>query len=334
MEETEALAILELARNASRALRTQDAPATMARLEQQLAALEMAFDWFLDRDRSDEVTELATSLAGFWTASGRLDTGSEWLARSLSSGPSELVRPAALFESGLLAFWQGDDDSARRLHQESLDTARRIGDRTGTALALSGLARVALRDGTEEARRLGLEALEAVKGTGDSIGTSNALHVLGVAAQMAGDLEEARGYMSKRLKLARELGELSSVASEAGNLSVVERQLGNLDRARELADESLRISVTRRDEWIVPYNLNGLAAIALENEDLDRAATLLGAAEAIMERQGASWPPDERPHFEATRDGLVESMQDEAFASNWAAGGRMTPDEAVNYALG
>jgi hypothetical protein len=62
-------------------------------------------------------------------------------------------------------------------------------------------------------------------------GTGIPVHVLGVAAQMSGDLLEARELMTERMALARELGSYAGVASEAGNLSMVERQLGNLERA-------------------------------------------------------------------------------------------------------
>jgi ATP/maltotriose-dependent transcriptional regulator MalT len=101
------------------------------------------------------------------------------------------------------------------------------------ALALTGLARVELRRDIERARTLCLEALEVVDGTGDQRGRSSALHVLGVAAQMRGQFPEARGWMSQRLELAREMGDLRSVAAEAGNLSVVEQHLGDLSRARD-----------------------------------------------------------------------------------------------------
>ena len=70
-----------------------------------------------------------------------------------------------------------------------------------------------------------------------------ALHVLGVAAQMRGRFPEARGWMSQRLELAREIGDLRSVAAEAGNLSVVEQQLGDLSRARDLAAAGRRAAL-------------------------------------------------------------------------------------------
>ena len=80
----------------------------------------------------------------------------------------------------------------------------------------------------------------------DEPGRSNALHLLGVGAQIAGDLPEARDWMTQRLALVRSIGNDFLVASEASNLSMVERQLGNLDAAEELAREALEIGRAHR----------------------------------------------------------------------------------------
>ena len=177
-----------------------------------------------------------------------------------------------------------------------------------TSQALAGLARVALRTDVAEGRRLAHEALVASEGSADDTARSNALHLLGVGAQIAGDLVDAREWMTKRLALVRADGNEFLIASEAGNLSMVERQLGDLDAADALAREALEISVRTGDEFMRPFAISGLAAIALERGQLERAATLIGAAEAIMEAQKMAWPPDELPHYERTLAILQESL--------------------------
>ena len=57
-----------------------------------------------------------------------------------------------------------------------------------------------------EGRRLAREALAVSDGAGDEAGRSNALHLLGVGAQIAGDLAEAREWMTQRLALVRATG--------------------------------------------------------------------------------------------------------------------------------
>jgi hypothetical protein len=101
------------------------------------------------------------------------------------------LKAVGLYEAGMLAFWQGADEDACSLHGRSLQLARRLGDPTTIALALCGLARVALREDLDWARTLCEEALQTVEATDDRLGRANALHVLGVAAQMRGDLGHA-----------------------------------------------------------------------------------------------------------------------------------------------
>jgi tetratricopeptide (TPR) repeat protein len=334
MDESRAISLLSVAEESAAELRGLDAKAWIARMETEYRDLEAALDWFLEHGRANEALRMAASLPNFWSATGRLEQGHAWLDRALAAPVTdEILRGNAFFQAGLLAFWQGEDERARSLHDQALEIGRRLGDPTVIALALSGLARIALREDIEQARALCKEALEVSSGTDDKIGRSSALHVLGVSAQMAGDLEEARELMTMRLDLARELGDLIGVSGEASNLSVVERQLGNLQRAEELALEALRISGGRGDEWAIPYNLNALAAVSAERGALERAATLLGAAEAMVEHQGAGWPPDEGPHYERTKARLVEEMKSDDFARFWEIGRGLTLTDAVRYAL-
>jgi Tetratricopeptide repeat len=190
-----------------------------------------------------------------------------------------------------------------------------------------------LRTDVPEGRRLSHEALEVSEAAGDEGGRSNALHLLGVGAQIAGDLPEARDWMNQRLALVRSLGNDFLVASEASNLSMVERQLGNLEVAEDLAREALIVGGRIGDEFTKPFAITGLAAIAATRGDDMRAATLLGAAEAMLESQHMEWPPDERPHYERMLADLPEAMGADEFQRARSAGQSMTPADAVALAL-
>ena len=99
------------------------------------------------------------------------------------------------------------------------------------ALALTALARIALRQDIDHAKALLREAIAVTDGTDDRIGRSGAMHVLAVAEQMSGNLAEAARLMSERIELGRATGNFATIAIESNNLSMVERQLGNFDRA-------------------------------------------------------------------------------------------------------
>jgi tetratricopeptide (TPR) repeat protein len=331
--------LLKLAEGAGPGLRGVDANALFAQLEHKYDDLLGALQWFLDNGRTDDALRLAIALAPVWMAHKRLEEGLEWFDKALASdGGSELTRGNAYFQAGLLAFWPGYDERASELHGKALAIGRQTGDPTVTALALTGLARIALRSGNaadiKEARWLCREAMTITEGTDDRIGRGNAMHVLGVAAQMAGDFAEARDLMTQRIALARETGNLATVSSEAGNLSMVERQLGNLDAAEALAKEALEIDHRRGDEWAMPYKVSAIAAVATDRGDFERAATLVGTAEAMMEREKAEWPPDERPHYERMLARLPRALGEDEFERVRAVGRGLSNDEAVRFALG
>jgi hypothetical protein len=105
---------------------------------------------------------MALALVDFWQYTSRITHGRELPGRALSGyGPQDAVRAEALFQVGPLAVWQSDDEVARGLHQQSLDLSRRLGNPTGIALALTGLARVALRSDLDRAGELSRQAFPA-----------------------------------------------------------------------------------------------------------------------------------------------------------------------------
>jgi hypothetical protein len=139
--------------------------------------------------------------------------------------------------------------------------------------------------------------------------------------------------MIERLALVQTEGNGFLVASEAANLSMVERQLGNLDAAEELEREALVIGKRIGDEFTKPFAVIGLAAIATERGQHERAATLLGAVEPMMKAHNMDWPPDERPHYEKMLADLPAAMGSTEFERARSAGQSLPEADAVGLAL-
>ena len=334
MDSTSAVALLHQAEELSPGMTGPNAAESIegvnARSEKMVAALE----WFVEAGRADEALRLANALYRLWIVKRRFEEGDRVFTQVLASGAGDdLLRAHAFLNAGFMPFWMGNDDRAGSLFGQSLELARQLDDAQLTSQALGGLARVALRTDVPEGRRLAHEALDVSVAAGDEAGRSNALHLLGVGAQIAGDLTEARDWMTERLALVRSLGNDFLVASEAANLSMVERQLGNLAVAEDLDREALVVGGRIGDEFTKPFAIAGLAAIATERRDGERAARLLGAAEAMMEAQKMEWPPDERPHHEHILATLPRMMGAAEFERARAAGREMSSVDPVAFAL-
>ena len=335
MDAQAATSLLELAEDASPRLRGADGKAALDKLQRSHDQLLAGLAWFLEQGRIDEALRLANALYRYWITQQQFTEGAEWFGRVLDASGGDLrLTGSAHNLAGFMPFWLGDDDSAAAHFGRGLEIGRELDDAPMISQALGGLSRVALRGDVAEGRRLAAEALAVSEAAGDEAGVSNALHLLGVGAQIAGDLEEARDWMTRRLAVVRASGNEFLVASEASNLSMVERQLGNLDAAEALARETLEICQRIGDQFTRPFALSGLAAIAMERGESQRAATLVGAAEAIMEAQHMAWPPDERPHYERMLATLPEAMGAAEFERARTAGRGMTPADVFAFALG
>jgi tetratricopeptide (TPR) repeat protein len=326
-------ALVAIAEDARARLRRNDAGATTA-FEERYSDMLEALDWYLAEGRPDPAFRLASSLVPFWITTKRIDEGDRWFARALAAGDGSNERIArAIYDHGYLVFWAGLYDVADGRFRDARERARLVDDPTLAALALAGLARVALNADVPKAIGLLREGLAVTEGTADREGRSSALHVLGVALQMSGDLVGARDIMSARLDLGRDTGDEFIVWVESANLSMVERQLGNLDRAETLSREAVSIAARREDAMGIPWSLNGLAAVTAAKGDLERAATLLGLADVLLDQAGGEWPPDERQQYEGTRAAISEGLPGDVQDRARSRGATMNATEGIAYAL-
>jgi non-specific serine/threonine protein kinase len=318
-----AAGLLELVEEAQRRRRQQD-PEADRMVEARYREVREALDWY---GRHDTAFRLATALVPFWIATKRIDEGDAWFAHALTDNAGA----RALYDHGYLVFWAGRYELAEQRFDESLAIAE---DPSLQALALAGLARVAINTDVERAVRLLRQAQSVTDGLDDADpGRSSALHVLGVALQMAGDLPAAREVMTARLETGRSRGDEFVVWSESANLSMVERQLGNLDRAEELSREALALCTRRADGMATAWILNGLAAVTAARGRFERAATLHGSAGAQLDRAGGQWPADERAQFEETFATLSTHLSADVLKEFRGRGSAMTTEAAVAYAM-
>ena len=333
MDESTVRSHLRFAEDIRPRLRTSADAATLEEVEARYDALTKVLEWLLAAGRADDALGLAWTLVPFWMATKRIDDGDRWFVRGLEQETAPAAtRARALYNHGYLVFWAGRYDVADTRFAEARARASELGDVDLEALALAGSARVALNDAPEEAVRLLRRAIELTAGVPGSAGRSSALHVLGVALQMTGDLEGAREVMRERLETGRAANNASVVFVESGNLSMVERQLGNLDEAEALSREAVGITIDRGDQMALPWMLNGLAAVTAAKAEHERAAVLIGAAEALLDEAGGEWPPDERAQYEETLTALRAAAS--ADVERWRELGRaMTAEDAGAYAL-
>jgi tetratricopeptide (TPR) repeat protein len=243
------------------------------------------------------------------------------LRRSL---PNRRWLASPLLNLGWLLRMQGEYDAARALQEETLAIHREIGAGRGTALALCHLGTLARCMGDfAAARRYDEESLAISRELNDPWGMANALCDRGNLAVREGDYAAACAFQRESLKVRRDLGVPRCIAESLEGL------------AWAAADYGLRQPTTscppRRDDAFAPA---GHTASLSQHNYLARAARLFGAAETLR-RAGGIYPapPGERAEYEDALTATRATLGETVFATAWAAGARMTIEQACTYAL-
>ena len=166
-------------------------------------------------------------------------------------------------------------------------------------LAYSTVRAFSKRTSNSSGQRIGFsaESVDEVVGWwmfGDRFAANIALNVLAQAAWMSGEHRRADHYFREALALAHEM----------------------------------------RDRMDSAYCIQGLAATARARDEPQRAARMLGSANALLENTGAPIRATaDRGLYQRPASGARERLGEQAWIAAWDEGQAMTFDEAVAYAL-
>ena len=232
------------------------------RLDQEQPNLRAAVDWLSSQGQEEAALRLAGALWKFWWLRGDPSEGRQTLESLLTQATSAApaVRAKALNGAGVLAESQGDWETATRLHQESLEIFRTIGDQQGVAWSLNNLGVVAIDLGDfDRAQTLLEENLAVSEKANDKAGIATALTDLGLIAHHNHDYDQATALWIRSLALFRALGDESHVARALNNLGTIAMQRGEYERAHALLTESLEIHRSVGDRQAIASTLNNLA---------------------------------------------------------------------------
>jgi predicted ATPase/tetratricopeptide (TPR) repeat protein len=225
-------------------------------------------------------------------------------------------------------FFAGEPETGRPFGQESVERARRLGD--DVELAWSLLAYLLTIDPARSGP-LFAEAIACTERSGDHFHNSILHNNAGAAALSAGDLPATRAHLEAAAQAAQQIGyENTNVPA---NLGYVLRAEGDPDGARSAFETSLRISRRNGDNLYMAWAILGLAYLAGDAGDWDRAAALHGAAQAFLDRTGNPWQEfaarDRRESLDQARAHLGDEQLERAYAQGMA----LSLEKALDLAL-
>jgi predicted ATPase len=307
------------------------------RLASEIGNIRAVLEYWSSAD-TDLGVRLAVALRRFWLERGDLAEGSAWLEQALAACPAGdgALRVKALEGAAFLVRRQGDNGRAKALAEERLVLARELDDVDAIAASLYQLGLLAADEGDHErARALYEEAVRLGRRAGQR---SLALWItdLGSNARWQGDLARASALLEEALAMHREADDNAGIGYALDELALVALREGRLREARALQAESLRLwEAVGATNLIVMGALDSHAAAIAAHGDGERAAQLLGAAEALRESMGI------RPLFQEKTESprklaaatARERLGDDAFAEAVARGRALSLEQGIALAL-
>jgi predicted ATPase/DNA-binding SARP family transcriptional activator/uncharacterized protein HemY len=258
---------LTLAERAELLLQGPEQVRWFGRLDEELDNVRDALSYLETKDDMPAALNLANALGYFWNTRGYYAEGIGHLTTLLNktSGPT-LTRAKACLRAGDLLWRQGDHVNAQTLYEQSLTTAKNLGESSLQAKALMGLGIIAElnRGDFEGARSHFQSALELARESGDKVCLADALRQLGALSLERANYQDAVTYYEASGKLYNELGHVQGRAKSLTNLATVLTYLGDLHKAHVLNVEGLELFRSVGDRHGVAIALLNLGMDASE----------------------------------------------------------------------
>jgi predicted ATPase len=150
---------------------------------------------------------------------------------------------------------------------------------------------------------------------------------------LMGDIEKARARFRESEDAAEKVGNMRLVYSCHSELAHILRRHGEVDEALELYKGVLPKWKELGHRAAAAHELECIGFILIQRTRPDRAAALLGAAQALRELIDSSMTPPERAEYDQALATLREQLGQEKFKQAWKFGQSMSMDQAVLYAL-
>ena len=262
-------------------------------------------------------------------AAGQLAERAVELARRL--GDDQLIIEA-LSARCAYCYFAGQPGRGFPLGQEAVERARRLGD--DFLLGFSLLCWLLTSDLMAPARagQLYAEAIAATERSGDQLRNYRLHNNAAVDALRAGDTAAARAHLDQAAEAMQAIGQDNNPRVPT-NRGWVLRQENDTEGARPMFEAALRISRRNGDRSGLAYASLGLACLAADHGDWQRAAALHGAAQAFIDQIAEPW---QEPEARYRRDSLHKvraSFGEEQSGRAYAKGTALSLDQALGLAL-
>jgi predicted ATPase/class 3 adenylate cyclase len=237
-----------------------------------------------------------------------------------------------------IAFWEaaGENNYAQAMIKlkESESLYREIGDLDGIAGVLSFSAMIAVWQEDYVLARALLKESQALQ---EQLGSLNPLdiEIAGRIHFWLGEYAEAQAYFEKSLSANQQMGDIYSTSSSLTYLGYVFLRQNEFSEARSYFKKSLQTVKEKglAKGGMVRYTLEGVASLAVCQNEFARAICLLAWADTYSETIKNLHPPAEQRDVEKDLETIHAQMDDATFAKLWENGSMLSLEQAIALAL-
>lgn len=263
----------------------------LAKVEQEAMNVRFAAETSLELPGNiPKGLRVVSAVQRFVEVRGLFKESREAFARFLAhpdAAPRDVIRARALCAAGRISFFTENYTESIQMLLEALSIFRELGQRQGTASALTGLGFLALEtDDMEQARARFDEAGGIAAALAEPRVTASLHHARAVLAAVERDFATAYRLEKEAHALYHQLGDIWESIIMDWCAGINAAAIGKFDEARAHFGACLQIGVDLGFQWGLSALIEGVAALAVAERRYERAARLFGAAEAQRSRSG------------------------------------------------
>jgi tetratricopeptide (TPR) repeat protein len=232
-----------------------------------------------------------------------------------------------------LAFALGEWARVRALREENLALYEELGDALNVARMKHELGSTYLMEQDyERAAELYDSSIDYFRAEGHTLRLGIALANRAETALAAGDYAACRTLAAEALELQARWDDSESTAITLQTLARAALHEGRRDEARQALGRACELALEIGHREALAYCFEGVAELGLDDSPAE-AATLLGAAEALLEQIGAVVQAHQRQAFEHVGAELATRLGADELEARRLEGRGLPVEEAAALAL-
>jgi len=209
-----------------------------------------------------------------------------------------------------------------------------IDDKWGLGLAYQSMARVASSKGDLSEKQKYFEKLkDLMQDAPLSFQAGMVFMGMGMDERVHGNYATAKQLFEDGLIIFRRLRNRNFQMVNTSELGHIARQTGEIAHAKKIYQETIKGWQDLGNRAAIANQLECFAFIAMVEEEPQRTAKLLGAAEALREKISSPMTDFEQIEYNQSVAQLRNMLPEAEFNSLWAEGHALTMEQAIRLAL-